>query len=117
MSEEDPGSKLKQEQSLPWWVELLFVQIGLPDKWLYPILKSRKKTTKLLRLNKKKVTYTLIALMAIIYFDPIVKKARIHNQCVANSKSYVLNTVSNQTEPEKEVLSAWANHFCNGGDL
>ena len=22
------------DKKLPWWVELLFVQIGLPDKWL-----------------------------------------------------------------------------------
>ena len=32
------------DKSLPWWVELLFVQIGLPDKWLIKILKSKKAT-------------------------------------------------------------------------
>ena len=30
------------QKRLPWWVELLFVQIGLPDKWLIKILKSKK---------------------------------------------------------------------------
>ena len=34
------NSNNKKEKSLPWWVELLFVQIGLPDKWLIKILKS-----------------------------------------------------------------------------
>ena len=33
----------KKEKSLPLWVELLFVQIGLPDKWLIKVLKSKKK--------------------------------------------------------------------------
>ena len=26
--------KIKIDKDLPWWVELLFVQIGLPDKLL-----------------------------------------------------------------------------------
>ena len=33
------NSNPKKEKSLPWWVELLFVQIGLPDKWLIKLLK------------------------------------------------------------------------------
>ena len=37
--------KKKNDKDLPWWVELLFVQIGLPDKLLIKILKA-KKTTK-----------------------------------------------------------------------
>jgi len=28
----------KKDNNLPWWVELLFVQIGLPDKLLIKIL-------------------------------------------------------------------------------
>ena len=32
------------EKRLPWWVELLFVQIGLPDNWLIKILKTKKIT-------------------------------------------------------------------------
>ena len=34
--------KKKKDKNLPWWVELLFVQIGLPDKLLIKILKSKK---------------------------------------------------------------------------
>ena len=32
----------KKDKDLPWWVEFLFVQIGLPDKLLIKILKARK---------------------------------------------------------------------------
>ena len=32
--------KKKKDKDLPWWVELLFVQIGLPDKLLIKILKA-----------------------------------------------------------------------------
>ena len=28
------NSRKKRDKDLPWWVELLFVQIGLPDKIL-----------------------------------------------------------------------------------
>ena len=47
------NSNNKKENSLPWWVELLFVQIGLPDKWLIRVLKSKKKYTELLKNEKK----------------------------------------------------------------
>ena len=36
--------KKKNSKDLPWWVELLFVQIGLPDKFLIKILKTKKKS-------------------------------------------------------------------------
>ena len=37
------NSNKKKDKDLPWWVELLFVQIGLPDKFLIKILKTEKK--------------------------------------------------------------------------
>ena len=43
--------KKKKDKDLPWWVELLFVQIGLPDKLLIKILKA-KKTSKEFIKNK-----------------------------------------------------------------
>ena len=44
--------KKKKNKDLPWWVELLFVQIGLPDKLLIKILKA-KKTSKEFIKNEK----------------------------------------------------------------
>ena len=36
------NSNKKKNKDLPWWIELLFVQIGLPDKFLIKILKAKK---------------------------------------------------------------------------
>ena len=46
--------KKKKDKNLPWWVELLFVQIGLPDKLLIKILKAKK--------TSKAVSYTHLTL-------------------------------------------------------
>ena len=44
--------KKKKDKDLPWWVELLFVQIGLPDKLLIKILKAKKNLKNLLKMKK-----------------------------------------------------------------
>ena len=46
------NSKKKKDKHLPWWVEILFVQIGLPDKLLIKILKAKKHLTNLLKMKK-----------------------------------------------------------------
>ena len=45
--------KKKKEKDLPWWVELLFVQIGLPDNLLVKILKAKKTSKEFIKNNKK----------------------------------------------------------------
>ena len=47
--------KKKNAKDLPWWVELLFVQIGLPDKLLIKILKTNKKAKELIKNDKKPI--------------------------------------------------------------
>ena len=47
------NSNKKKDKDLPWWVELLFVQIGLPDKLLIKILKARKKSKELIKNERK----------------------------------------------------------------
>ena len=44
--------KKKKDKDLPWWVELFFVQIGLPDKLLIKILKAKKHLMNLLKMIK-----------------------------------------------------------------
>jgi len=44
--------KKKKDKDLPWWVELLFVQVGLPDKLLIKILKAKKTSKNLLKMKK-----------------------------------------------------------------
>ena len=46
------NSKKKKDKDLPWWVEFLFVQIGLPDKLLIKILKAKKKSKNLFKMIK-----------------------------------------------------------------
>ena len=46
--------KKKKDKELPWWVELLFVQVGLPDKLLIKILKAQKTSKEFIK-NEKKV--------------------------------------------------------------
>ncbi len=41
-------SRKRKDKDLPWWVELLFVQIGLPDNILIKILKAKKKSKELI---------------------------------------------------------------------
>ena len=43
----------KKDKNLPWWVELLFVQIGLPEKLLIKILKAKNKAKELIKNDKK----------------------------------------------------------------
>ena len=43
----------KTDKNLPWWVELLFVQIGLPDKLLIKILKAKKTYKEFIKNDKK----------------------------------------------------------------
>ncbi len=102
---------------LPWWVELLFVQVGLPDNWLRTFLKTRKKARTFFNENKKPVGYSILAFAAIIYSYPIVKQARLHNECVHGSKEYVKINISSKSNLNEEIVAAWANRFCNGGDL
>ena len=45
------NSKKRKQKDLPWWVELLFVQIGLPDKFLIKILKAKKNSRELKMLS------------------------------------------------------------------
>ena len=60
----------KKNKDLPWWVELLFVQIGLPDKLLINILKTKKKSKELFKNDKKSLLTLLFAITTLTYFYP-----------------------------------------------
>ena len=47
--------KKKKDKELPWWVEILFVQIGLPDKLLIKILKAKKTSKEFIKNEKKSI--------------------------------------------------------------
>ena len=109
------NSNNKKDKSLPWWVELLFVQIGLPDKWLVKVLKSKKKSSELLK-NEKRLIFTyFFVLVGFIYFYPIVKYSKNRLDCENNAKNYIVKN-KNLINIKRKELRMLSTNFCNGGD-
>ena len=105
----------KKEKSLPWWVELLFVQIGLPDKWLVKILKSKKKTSEIIK-NEKKVLFTIFFIIAALaYFYPLVKYSKTKLDCEVVAENYIKEN-KNIININKKQLKMLSTNFCNGGN-
>tara|TARA_B100000902_G_C27031255_1_gene774607 strand:+ start:63 stop:500 length:438 start_codon:yes stop_codon:yes gene_type:complete len=105
----------KKEKSLPWWVELLFVQIGLPDKWLIKILKSKKKSIELLQKEKRLILIFLLVLAGLTYFYPVVKYSKNKLNCETIAKNYI-NENKKLTKITRSQLRMLSTNFCNGGD-
>ncbi len=101
---------------LPWWVEFLFVQIGLPDNWLRIFLKSRKKTRLLIKENKKSLTLLLTFCFSIIYMYPIIKHYSNHNKCIRMGSNLVRQKFTNEELSKVDIL-VFSTHYCNGGSL
>ena len=105
----------KKEKSLPWWVELLFVQIGLPDKWLIKVLKSKKKYTELLKNEKKSVLLLFFVLASLTYFYPVVKYSKNRLDCENNAQDYIIDN-KKLININRNQLKMLSTNFCNGGD-
>ena len=107
--------KKKKDQDLPWWVELLFVQIGLPDKLLIKILKAKKKSKDLFK-NDKKFTITfLFVIAALAYFYPVIKHAKNKLDCEAIAKNYIVKN-KEIIGINKRELKMLSTNFCYGGE-
>ena len=85
------NSKNKKDKPLPWWVELLFVQIGLPDKWLIKVLKSKKKYTVMLKNEKKLIIIFLFFLAGLTYIYPLIKYSKNRLDCENNAQKYIVD--------------------------
>ena len=109
------NSNNKNEKSLPWWVELLFVQIGLPDKWLIKVLKSKKKSSELLKNEKKLLLTYLFVLSGFIYFYPVVKYSIKKLDCQSTANKYILDN-KNTNNLNINQLRMISTNFCNGGN-
>ena len=109
------NSNNKKDKSLPWWVELLFVQIGLPDKWLIKVLKSKKKYTEFIKNNKKLIVIFLFILAGLTYFYPVVKYSKNKLDCENNAKNYIMDN-KNLMNINRNQLKMLSTNFCNGGD-
>ena len=105
----------RRNKDLPWWVELLFVQIGLPDKFLIKILKTKKKTKEFIKNDKKLLLSFLFVITSLAYFYPVIKHAKNKLDCEAIAKNYITKNkgIIGINEKELKMLSI---NFCNGGN-
>ena len=109
------NSKQKKNKDLPWWVELLFVQIGLPDKFLIKILKNKKEASELIKNEKKSLITFFFVIITLAYFYPVIKHAKNKLDCEAFAKNYIIKNknISRINDRELRMLST---NFCYGGE-
>ena len=104
----------KKDKDLPWWVELLFVQIGLPDKFLIKILKTKKNAKEFINNDKKSLITVLFVLATFSYFYPVVKHAKNKLDCESSAKTYIIKNKNIYGINKKEIKMLSIN-FCYGG--
>ena len=107
--------KKNNNKDLPWWVELLFVQVGLPDKLLIKILKTQKKAKELIKNDKKALITFLIVITSLAYFYPVIKHAKNKLDCEATAKKYIIKN-KNIKQINNRQLKMLSTNFCYGGE-
>ena len=107
--------KKKKDKVLPWWVELLFVQIGLPDNLLVSILKGKKKCKEFIKKEKKPLIAFLFFIATLAYFYPVIKHAKSRLDCEAIAKNYIIKN-KNILQINKRELKMLSTNFCYGGE-
>ena len=107
--------KKKKDKELPWWVELLFVQIGLPDKLLIKILKAKKTSKEFIKNEKKSIVIFLFVITTLAYFYPVIKHAKNKLDCEAIAKNYIIKKKNTIGFNNREIKMLSTN-FCYGGE-
>ena len=107
--------KKKTNKNLPWWVELLFVQIGLPDKLLVKILKANKTSKEFFKNDKKSLITLLFVIITLAYFYPVIKHAKNKLDCEAIAKNYIIKNKNTIGINNREIKMLSTN-FCYGGE-
>ena len=108
------SSQINQKR-LPLWVEILFVQIGLPDKWLIKILKTRKNTIDFIQDKKKFMFLIFLFLFTLGYFQPVIKYSNAKLKCQKTAFKFIneMNLLKSENLQRLEMLTV---NFCNGGN-
>ena len=107
--------KNKKDMDLPWWVEFLFVQIGLPDKLLIKILKTKKTSKEFIKNDKKSIIIFLFVITTLAYFYPVIKHAKNKLDCEALAKNYIIKNKNTIGINNREIKMLSTN-FCYGGE-
>jgi len=107
--------KKKNDKDLPWWVELLFVQIGLPDKLLIKILKAKKTSKEFFKNENKSIIIFLFVITTLAYFYPLIKHAKNKLDCEAIAKNYIIKN-KNTIGINKREIKMLSTNFCYGGE-
>jgi len=107
--------KKKKDKELPWWVELLFVQIGLPDKLLIKILKAKKTSKEFIKNEKKSIIIFLFVITTLTYFYPVIKHAKNKLDCEEIAKNYIIKNKNTIGINNREIKMLSTN-FCYGGE-
>ena len=109
------NKKRKKDKDLPWWIELLFVQIGLPDKLLIKILKTKKNAKEFIKNEKQTLVIFLFMVTAFAYFYPVIKHAKNKLDCEAIAKNYIIKN-KNTFGINKRELKMLSTNLCYGGE-
>ena len=103
------------KKRLPWWVELLFVQIGLPDNWLIKILKTKKNSLDFYKEKKKYIFLIFLFLLTLGYFQPVIRYSNSKLKCQKTAFNLIkeINLLKSEDIKRLEMLTV---NYCNGGD-
>ena len=108
-------SRKKKDKDLPWWVEFLFVQIGLPDNLLIKILKAKRNSKEFIKKDKKLLILFLFVLSLLAYFYPVIRHAKNKLECESTAKNYIIKN-KNIVQINKKELKMLSTNFCYGGN-
>ena len=106
----------KNQTKLPWWVELLFVQIGLPDSWLSKFLRKKKETYNFINENKKNIFYFTLLIAGIVYIYPVIRYTSSSASCIEKTTKYLKSKKMNNLKDDMD-LNSLAVGYCHGGSL